>query len=130
MAARKRKWQTDKTREKIKVAQLINRLNDIALAKVEATPQQVTAIKIALGKILPDLTEKDIFHHKEDVSYEENRAELVGLHGEALTKLFLKEKLVWEDVRELEALVEAERLKMPKVTKVEVQTEEVNVSNG
>lgn len=92
----------------------------------------MTAIKIALGKILPDLTEKDIFHHKDEVSYEENRAELVGLHGEALTKLFLKEKLVWEDIRELEGLVESEREKMPKVVEVTTNRpeDEVNVSNG
>lgn len=56
MPARLRKMHQDDVRAKIKTSQLINRLTDHALADepiLEAS--QVNAIKILLGKTLPDL---------------------------------------------------------------------------
>ena len=45
-----------KTREKIKVTQIVNRLNKIALGEVEADAQQMRAAEILLRKALPDLS--------------------------------------------------------------------------
>lgn len=42
-------------RAKIQASQLVNRLTDHALGTVELSPTQVQAIKILLGKTLPDL---------------------------------------------------------------------------
>src|SRR5947208_3628481 len=57
MAARIRKIRhDDETRAKIQTSQLLNRLNDYAFGEVELEPGQVNAIKILLGKTLPDLS--------------------------------------------------------------------------
>jgi hypothetical protein len=45
----------DNTRAKIKAAQLINRLTDHAMGKIELSASQVRSIEILLKKILPDL---------------------------------------------------------------------------
>ena len=56
MAARKlRKMHTDEIRAKIQASQLINRLTDHALGKIDLSNTQVSAIKILLGKSVPDL---------------------------------------------------------------------------
>lgn len=56
MAARKlRKFHTDEIRAKIQASQLINRLTDHALGNVDLSATQVSAIKILLGKSVPDL---------------------------------------------------------------------------
>jgi len=56
MAARKFAIrQDDQTRAKIQASQIINRLQGCVLGTVELTPVQVSAAKILLGKILPDL---------------------------------------------------------------------------
>ena len=56
MAARKlRKFHTEETRAKIQASQLINRLTDHALGKIELSATQVQSIKILLGKSIPDL---------------------------------------------------------------------------
>ena len=56
MAARKLKpMHSDEVRAKIQASQLINRLTDHAFGKVELTQTQVNAIKILLGKSVPDL---------------------------------------------------------------------------
>ena len=46
---------TQKTRDKIKGAQLVNRLFAGAMGEVELTPAQVNAAKTLLNKVLPDL---------------------------------------------------------------------------
>lgn len=46
----------DETRLKIKVSQLINRLQDHALGHCEMSNTQVRAAEVALRKALPDLT--------------------------------------------------------------------------
>ena len=46
----------DSCREKIQTSQLINRLQDGAMGKIELTTNQLAAIKILLSKTLPDLS--------------------------------------------------------------------------
>ena len=57
MAERKQLWHPDEVKKKIQTSQLINRLTQHALS--EAGPildaSQVNAIKILLGKVLPDV---------------------------------------------------------------------------
>jgi hypothetical protein len=56
MAARTNKPNHDeRTKERIRASQLLNRLNDFANGKVELSPAQVQAAKIVIGKIVPDL---------------------------------------------------------------------------
>lgn len=50
----------EETRNKIQAAQLINRLQSIAMGEVEADPTQVNAAKALLNKVLPDLKAVDI----------------------------------------------------------------------
>ena len=57
MPARKlRPFHTDEIRAKIQASQLINRLTDHAFDKVELSATQIQAIKILLGKSVPDLS--------------------------------------------------------------------------
>jgi hypothetical protein len=57
MAARKNRPNHDeKTRQKIQTSQLINRLQDHGLGKIEIEKTQIDAIKILLNKTLPDLS--------------------------------------------------------------------------
>lgn len=57
MAARLRKSHQDDVRTKIQTSQLINRLNDHALGKVDLSPTQVRAIEVLIKKTLPDLSQ-------------------------------------------------------------------------
>ncbi len=68
MAARTTKILHDeRTKEKIKTTQLINRLQNHALGLVEMTASQVRATEILLKKTTPDLSASDnkneITHH-------------------------------------------------------------------
>ena len=57
MAARSRKIRhDDETRAKIQTSQLINRLSDHVLGKLELSPTQVRAAEILLKKTIPDLS--------------------------------------------------------------------------
>jgi hypothetical protein len=57
MAARKlRPFHTDEIRAKIQTSQLINRLTDHALGKVELEATQVRSIEVLLRKSIPDLS--------------------------------------------------------------------------
>lgn len=56
MPARTRRiMQDDRTRERIRSSQIINRLQNCALGKVELTAVQVRAAETLLRKALPDL---------------------------------------------------------------------------
>ena len=56
MAARTRKpLHDDRTKERIRASQLLNRLNDFVNGKVELSAAQVQAAKVVIGKIVPDL---------------------------------------------------------------------------
>lgn len=79
MAARTNKpLHDDRTKERIRASQLLNRLNDFANGKVELTPAQVQAAKIVIGKVIPDL--KAIEHTGKDggAIQSEVRVEFVG----------------------------------------------------
>jgi hypothetical protein len=57
MAARTVKIKIDdKTREKIRTSQLLNRLNDHVFGDTEVSQTQMKAIEILLRKSLPDLS--------------------------------------------------------------------------
>ncbi len=56
MAARKRKIRhDDETRAKIQAAQIINRLHNHLMGKVDMDSAQVSSAKTLLAKVLPDL---------------------------------------------------------------------------
>jgi len=55
MAVRKHLNQTQKTRDKIKASQLINRLVKHVDGEVELSATQVNAARILLNKVIPDL---------------------------------------------------------------------------
>ena len=55
MAERLRKFHQDDVRTKIQTSQLINRLADHGLGKIELSATQVRSIEVLLKKTLPDL---------------------------------------------------------------------------
>lgn len=56
MAARNRKiFHDDETRAKIQAANIIHRLYENVMGKVDLTPAQVSSAKTLLNKVLPDL---------------------------------------------------------------------------
>lgn len=61
MAATKRNaMRHEEARLKIKTTQLINRLQNHILGKVEMSRTQISATKILLGKVLPDLSATEL----------------------------------------------------------------------
>jgi len=57
---RKKLSHDDKTREKIRTSQIINRLEKHIFGEVELTTSQVQAAKVLLGKTLPDLAQTQL----------------------------------------------------------------------
>ncbi|RYG57081.1 MAG: hypothetical protein EON56_03090 [Alphaproteobacteria bacterium] len=55
-----RPFHTDEIRAKIQTSQLLNRLTDHALGKVELSATQVRAIEVLIKKTLPDLSSVDL----------------------------------------------------------------------
>ena len=60
-----RKAQLDLTRQKIKASQLLNRLQDNALGKLELSSIQQRSCEILLRKVVPDLS---AIEHKGEVT--------------------------------------------------------------
>ncbi len=61
MAARIRKqWHDQEAREKIRTSQLLNRLQNHILGKIDMSPSQVNATLGLLRKTLPDLSAVDM----------------------------------------------------------------------
>ncbi len=56
MPARLRTMHQDEVRAKIKTSQLINRLENHALGKLELSKTQIKAIEVLIRKTLPDLS--------------------------------------------------------------------------
>ena len=81
MAARKlRPFHTDEIRAKIQASQLINRLTDHALGKIELSPTQIKAIEVLLKKSVPDLSSVQLTGPGEDGEHiVAHRIELVGV---------------------------------------------------
>lgn len=69
MAARKNLTHDAKTRERIQTSQLINRLTDHMLGKVELSTTQVRAIEILLKKTMPDLSAVEMNANVEQTNY-------------------------------------------------------------
>lgn len=55
MSARLRKMHQDDVRAKIQTSQLLNRLQNHALGKLELSPTQIKSIEVLIRKTLPDL---------------------------------------------------------------------------
>jgi hypothetical protein len=95
MAARTtRTKHNDKTREKIKVTQIVNRLQDFVLGestvghpKIELSAAQVKAAQILLAKKLPDLTASDITTHEAETPMAEKFQLLVNQIGEQQARI-------------------------------------------
>lgn len=89
MAARKRTYQTEKTREKIQATQIVNRLTKAFDGDVELTAVQV---KIGLGllaKVMPDMTHNMTEDVTEPMNAEQQFLKLVDKIGEdAARKLY------------------------------------------
>jgi hypothetical protein len=66
MAARLQKRHDEETRKRIQASQLVNRLHNIAMGKVEADATQVRAAQALLNKVLPDLKAVEIGGGGED----------------------------------------------------------------
>lgn len=80
MAARKlRPFHTDEIRAKIQASQLINRLTDHALGKVDLSPTQVKAIEVLLKKSVPDLSAVQLTGQDGGPVETVSRIELVGV---------------------------------------------------
>lgn len=102
MATRKRNWVDPKTREKIKVTQLINRLQGFALGKSDPTSKkpivmtaaQVKAAQVCINKVMPDLSSSEIIQY-DDASPADIYEKLKSLVGEDIAA-----KLVGQDVVE------------------------------
>lgn len=82
MAARMRKTHQDDVRAKIQASQLVNRLEKQALGEVELTRNQIDAIKILLGKVLPDLKAIELTGDPDSPVEVVTRIELVDGDGE------------------------------------------------
>lgn len=74
MAARIKKIRHDEeTRMKIKVAHLINVLQNHAEGKIEViAPTRIRAIEILLKKVLPDLSDVKVEHNVDGVTFNLN----------------------------------------------------------
>lgn len=82
MAARKRNWTPDIVRQRIRVAMLINRLQNHVAGKLAMTATQVQAANILMRKILPDMIAQTIEHKPlESMADEELLNTLAALRG-------------------------------------------------
>jgi hypothetical protein len=84
MAARLRKTHQDDVRTKIKVTELINRVQDYALGKLEdadVSSNRLNAIKMLLAKALPDLSSVEITGNQDKPLQTITHIELVPLRG-------------------------------------------------
>lgn len=86
MAIRKKLFQTEATREKIRAAHIINRLHDYIDAKIEMAPAQVKACQVLLAKVLPDLSASDITRHNETTDPQELYNRLEAIVGVEMAK--------------------------------------------
>lgn len=86
MAIRKKLFQTEHTREKIRAAHIINRLHDYIDSKIEMAPAQVKAAQVLLAKVLPDLSAADITRHVETTDPQELYNKLEAIVGVEMAK--------------------------------------------
>lgn len=96
MAARKRNWQTNKTREKIrdsiKTRQIVERFENHVLKSeddkdyVKLTATQIKAGEALLNRTMPVLSSAEITEHTEELTPESAYSALVKLLGEDKAK--------------------------------------------
>lgn len=82
--AKRASWRelSESHRAKIKVSQIINRLNSAALGDVEMSNSQIRAALGLLGKVMPDLSASEITKVDERVSPTEILAKLKEAVGD------------------------------------------------
>lgn len=112
MAARKRNWQTNKTREKIrdsiKVGQLVKRLEEHVFSDKskddfkEMTQTQIKAAEVLLQRTLPTLSSAEIVEQEKEPGIQDSLDKLAQFLGPELAKI-LTEK---DGLRNLQALVQ------------------------
>jgi hypothetical protein len=84
MAARLRKTHQDDVRTKIKVTELINRVQAYALGELQdadVSSNRLNAIKMLLAKALPDLSSVEITGNSDNPLETISRIELIPLRG-------------------------------------------------
>lgn len=82
MAARLRKTHQEDVRTKIKVTELINRVQDYALGILsdeDVSSNRLNAIKMLLAKTLPDLTSIEISNAEDEEFKTVTRIELIAI---------------------------------------------------
>lgn len=79
MATRKNLSHDQRTREKIRTSQLVNRLESSVFGDVELTREQLKAIEILLKKSLPDLSSVQITGDADNPVRTIHKIELVGV---------------------------------------------------
>jgi hypothetical protein len=60
MAARINPELTERWREKIRLSQIINRLDQCAVGEIDMTPSQLKAADMLLKKLVPDLNRTEV----------------------------------------------------------------------
>lgn len=100
MAARKRNWQTDGTREKIQTTKLVQRLQGFVLGEIDPqtkepirmTPAQVKSAQILINKRLPDLSSSEIVE-SDDIDPKEMYEKLVKLLGKDKAEMIVPREI-------------------------------------
>lgn len=127
MSARKRNWQTNKTREKIrdsiKVGQIVKRLEDHLFSEegkiddagnpipfVKMTQTQIKAAEVLLQRTLPTLSSAEIVEETKAPGMQDAIDALKRMVGPELAELLLqgKEKIESVEAREPETLIHAQ----------------------
>lgn len=79
MAARKNKpLHDDRTKERIRASQLLNRLTQFANGEIEMSAAQVQAARVVIGKIVPDMKAVEISGNPDRPVENMVRVEFIG----------------------------------------------------
>ena len=118
MAARKRNWQTNKTREKIrdsiKVGQIVTRFEKHVLAQTEEereatklSASQLKAGEILLQRTLPTLSSAEIVETTPEPKMDEAFNQLVAMVGEEMANKLIsgKAKIEHEHTKTVEPII-------------------------
>lgn len=98
MAARKlRTRHQEEVKQKIQASQIINRLQDHVLGKVELTSAQVRSAEILLKKSIPDLSAVTLGGDADNPVMTETTLNVEGLSTEALAEIMALKDAVKRD---------------------------------
>ena len=97
--ARKKSWQetAETWREKIKVSNIITRLEKHANGEVEMTPTQVKAAQVLLDRVMPTLSASEITRKNEQQSPEQLIQMLRERYGDEFANMLVKDYTPEED---------------------------------